>query len=151
VVTVVNEKLVDLINRAIIETSEIEERVNRMVRYGGLALEKLQTLIEDLERIKSRLRANEDIPPEDIPTLDWLLSLEDDLGGVGDEELLRDFRESVLSVIKNEIIPMLGEKARQVFYERFEEEEEEGGEPFQQLQKKLDELLNRLRKQRRLK
>jgi hypothetical protein len=146
VFTTVNEELAGLIQRAITESSIIREKVNRLLHSCSSASEKLQTLIKELEGIKSWLRANKDIPPTVIPTLDWLLSLEDDLWRLGDEDLLRDFREFVLSIIENEIIPRLGEKARQVFYERFEEER---SEPFQQLQKKLDELLHRLRKRQR--
>lgn len=117
-----NEELAGLIQRAITGSSIIREKVNRLLHARSSAPEKLQTLINDLEKIKSWLRANKDIPPTVIPTLDWLLSLEDDLWRLNDEDLLRDFREFVLSVIKDEIIPRLGEKARQVFYERFEEE-----------------------------
>jgi hypothetical protein len=151
VLNVVDEKLAESIYRAITQSSIIRGRVNRLLRFSRLASEKLRTLIEDLEEMRSWLRAGKDAPPTVIPTLDWLLSLENDLRGIGDDNLLRDFGEFVLSVIRHEIIPRLGEKAQQVFFEGLPEERQDGeeNESLQQLQKKLDELLRRLRKQQR--
>jgi len=151
VFTTVDDELNVSLYRATTESSILRARVNRLLGACKSASEKLQTLVKNLEEIKSWLRVKKDVPSTVIPTRDWLLSLEDDLRKIGDDRLVRDFRYFVLSIIEKEIIPRLGEQVQQVFYEGISEEGQAGGEnePFQQLQKKLDELLYRLRKQQR--
>ncbi len=151
VFTAVDDELNVSLYRATTQSSVILARVNRLLGACKSASEKLQTLVKNLEEIKSWLRANKDIPLTVIPTLDWLLSLEDDLRKIGDDRLVRDFRYFVLNIIEKEVIPRLGEQAQQVFYEGISEEGkvDEENEPFQQLQKKLDELIHRLRKRQR--
>jgi hypothetical protein len=151
VFTVVDDELNVSLYRATTQSSKILARVNRLLGACKSASEKLQTLVKNLEEIKGWLRMKKDVPPTVIPTLDWLLSLEDDLRKIDDDRLIRDFRQFVLNIIEKEIIPRLGEQAQQVFYEGISEERQdsEENEPFQQLQKKLDELLHRLRKQQR--
>jgi hypothetical protein len=149
--TTVNEELNKFIYQATTQSSVIRARVNRLLGACESASEKLQTLITNLEEIKGWLRMKKDIPPTVIPTLDWLLSLEDDLRKIGDDRLVRGFRYSVLSIIEKEVIPRLGAQAQQVFYEGISDEgkADEENEPFRQLQKKLDELLRHLRNHQR--
>jgi hypothetical protein len=151
VFTAVDEELRVFLYRVTQQSSVIRARVNRLLGACQSASEKLQTLIEKLQAIKDWLRVTKEVPSTDIPTLDLLLSIEEDLSKIGDYRLLRDFGQFVISIIENEIIPRLGAQAQRVFREGISEEGQgvEGNEPFQQLQKKLDELLYRLRKQQR--